>query len=143
MSLEVSTVSAAPGTEVTIEVMLHTDGVEVAGIQNDLSFDRATAITSCRVNPDIDKKASGFALHPRGCKAGGDCERLRALIVSLENSKPIADGAVLYQCVVKVAADAAPRSYALTTSAVFASDPTGAAPAAKGVDGKVIVESKG
>src|SRR6185369_12533310 len=90
----------------------------------------------CTVNPAIDKMATAFSFRPPGCGAAA-CTSIRALVVSVSNTDPIPDGAVLYTCNANVAAGATGR-FPLTVAGVHMSTPDGAAlPNATGVDGAI------
>lgn len=89
-----------------VTVSLDAEGAEIAGTENLLTFDgglrvaaKANGKPNCTVNEDIDKGATSFAFQPSGC-SGEACERVKALVLSLENVNPIPDGSVLYTCVV-------------------------------------------
>jgi hypothetical protein len=145
--LHVSTAMGAPGQLVGFEVALSTGGAAIAGTQNDLVFDPLNAPVaadvhgrpSCSVNSAIGKDGSTFAFEPAGC-VGSRCTGIRALIFSVQDSAPIADGSVLYTCAVAIAAQALPGSYALTLSKLVLSDPLGnPIGGAVATDGAIIV----
>lgn len=145
-SMDIGAVTGRAGDTVTISVQLHVPGEPVAGTQNDLAFDpnaaiapRANGKPDCSVNPDIDKTASAFRFFPPGCTVGVDCDRLRALIFSIGNTAPIANGAVLYTCRVHIASGAAPGRYPLRFSAELASTPDGRSIELIASDGSIVV----
>ncbi len=133
-SLTVSNVaSAAPGSQVQISVTLSSNGAQVAGTQNTLTFDN-TKVTlnlnakgkpDCTVNPAIDKGGTSFALQPPGC-SGSACNAVKALVLALDNTDAIPDGSVLYTCNVNVAATASGTSV-VAISGLGMSDPNGGA----------------
>ena len=121
-------------------------GSTCQAVQNDIIFDRHTAVAArangkpdCVVNPAIDKNASGFAFQPPTCASSGDCDRLRAVIIAIDNSDLIPNGAVLYTCSVDIAADAAPGTYPLENIEVVASAPQGVRVMSTGTDGQIVV----
>lgn len=147
--LQMDTVNAAPGTQVTVSVTLHAPGQLVAGTQNDIGFDSVNAPIAahpsgkpdCTVNPAINKAATSFAFRfqPHGCSGPG-CVTLRALVLSTADVDPIADGAVLYTCKVNVSASAANGLYPFALTGVILASPEGdQIPGAYGTDGGVTV----
>jgi hypothetical protein len=145
VEIDVGYVEALPGDTALIDVVLHTDGLEVTGIQNDIGFDREAAIAArtdgkpdCQVNPTIDKAATTFVFHPSGCGLS-PCKSIRALVFALDNISPIADGAVLYTCRLAVAAGVPAAAHFLPCSNAGASDPEGNALAITCRDGEVLL----
>lgn len=77
----------------------------VAATQNDLYLDgsgsaflaNASGQPDCWGNPAIDKSATSPRFRPDSC-AGDRCSGIRALVLSLLNTDPIADGEWLYKC---------------------------------------------
>jgi hypothetical protein len=133
------------GATIPVTVSLNTEGVDVAGTQNDIGFGDGIAVAAksngrpdCAVNPDIEKGGTSFAFQPSGCTAGTDCTGVRALVLALDNVDPIPDGSVLYTCQVAIAGDAS-GEIELTNSNTGASDPTGNALTTTGVSGNVTV----
>jgi YVTN family beta-propeller protein len=129
--LRIGSASGQPGQRVSFDVRLDAGSRQISGVQNDLTFDRRTAIAAlangrpdCTVNPAIDKTATAFSFQPPGCSSAR-CIGLRALVLSIENTDPIADGSLLYTCRVEIASDATARSYPLISSNLGASDPDG------------------
>jgi len=147
-SIIVGDTTGEAGGVTSFDVSLETD-VEVAGTQNDIAFDADAPIAAkgdgtpdCAVNPAIDKDGTSFAFRPAGCTVGTDCTGIRAIVLSLENLDPIADGAVLYTCQVALAADAT-GTYPLTCSNPGAGDPDGEKLGADCTDGTVTVALPG
>jgi hypothetical protein len=143
-------VSGAPGQTVSFSATLRTGGATVAGAQNDIQFDPAnTPLASksagkpqCAVNPTIGKNATAFTLLPNKCN-GRTCTGMRALVLSLTDTRPIADGSVLYTCTVRIPSTAQPGIYPLAISAVAMSTPDGQeVPRASGVAGAITVTAK-
>src|SRR5262245_16894324 len=83
--INVGNVTAAPGTDVAVEIRLSTQGMdageEIAGTQNDITFNPAqganlTALNRCVINPAISDDAAGCEDDPNS----GPCKQLnRAL----------------------------------------------------------------
>jgi hypothetical protein len=139
---------ARPGDSVSIaaELRLLEPNAEVAAVQNEINFDLLTTVASrsdgspdCRVNPMIRKSGTRFAFLPPDCTAGVDCTAVRAIVVSFDNSDPIADGARLYTCGFEVAGNAASGNYPLTVTGAFGSDPEGKRLGVSGQDGQITV----
>ncbi len=123
----------------TIDITLSTGGAEVVGTENVIEFGPDVVLTECTINPDIMREASQAAFQPSGCDAAaGDCEAVKALILSFSNLDPIPDGSVLYSCEVD-AAGAAPGDYALTCTGPGASDAAGNSVDTTCTDGTVTV----
>jgi hypothetical protein len=150
-------VPAAPGTDVAVTITLGTQGQdvgeEVAGTQNDITFDPAlanlTALNRCVINPEISDDAAGCEDDPNSgpCKqlnrALDDVEggrRFRGLILSLANTTTIMQGTLLYTCTFTVASDAAlGTTIPLACSNAGASDPDGGAITTTCQSGSIVV----
>ena len=120
-------VTAQQGGDAVVEVSLEVTGDEqVAGMQNDLTYDPAVfAIqdADCVINPAIGPdSALGKELGTNNALMNPP--RLRNLLVSLDNVDPIPSG-LLYTCTFRVAADATPGDYVLDNINQRASDPQG------------------
>ncbi len=145
-TIEAGSATGNPGDTIPISVTLHTTGAQIAGTQNDITFDPTTPIIAkangkpdCTVNPDINKTGSSFAFRPNACTPG-TCTSVRALLLSTENMDPIVDGSVLYTCNVAISETATPGDKRLTISGAIASDATGTRlDGTSGVDGTVTV----
>jgi hypothetical protein len=128
-----------PGETVEIAVVLDNGGEPVSGTQNDLEVSPPLFIGSdadCTVNSAIAK--SGF-FHVGPCDRGRACDRLRALVLSLDDLAEIPDGSVLYRCRVSID-DAAPGGvYRVLVTNPGASSPDGDALLANGFGGRVVV----
>lgn len=142
----VGSATGAPGSTVMFNVSLETS-VDVAGTQNDITFDPKARITAddegnpkCTVNPAIEKPGTTFAFQPVDCTPGTNCTGVRALVLALDNVTPIPDGSVLYTCEVQIAADAT-DTYALACSSPGAGDPDGNRVGADCTDGTITVAS--
>lgn len=120
VSIDVGDAVAHPGAAVTVSVTLASNGLGVAGVQNDLIFDPAVmelvSEESCRINPIITASAAGCddsnsmgacksLFHRlRSCAETFDCpadavgkQLVRVIIMGLTNANPIPDGE-LYSC---------------------------------------------
>jgi YVTN family beta-propeller protein len=130
--LEISSASIPAGGEATITVHLMTAGQQIAGIQNDISFDAPIAIHDCNVSSDLPPLVGGFTSFDSS---------LRALFYSPAGSGQtvISDGALLYSCTVTVASDAPLGNYPLVALNIYGSDPRGKAITVAGADGEVVV----
>ena len=95
-----------------------------------------SADADCTVNPAIGK--SGF-FNILPCDRGGGCERLRALVLSLDGVGEIPDGAVLYRCRVSIDNTAPGGVYPVLVTNSGAADPDGNALLANGFAGRVVV----
>jgi len=117
------------GDLVNLGATLLSLGQQIASTSNTITFDNlATPIAAlldgspdCSVNPLIDKADSFFEFLPQGC-SGSACTQVRAVIQSLTNDLPIADGAQLYTCKVKILKQAATGIYQLINSALSGLD---------------------
>jgi hypothetical protein len=144
-----SSTQGRPGSVVTVAVKLNSGGASIAGTQNDIVFEPrqvAVAATSsgtpdCAANPQLGKEGTAFSFLPPGCRstAGDGCTSVRALVLSLSNVAPIANGSVLYTCKVQIAPQASPGAHALSLTRVGFSNPKGDAIAGGGVDGTITV----
>lgn len=144
-TLVVGTATGTPGQDVALTVSLQAAGAKVAGTENDLNFDAANVSfgaggkPSCRVNPAIGKGGTAFSFRPNGCK-GTACATARALVLAMDNTDPIPDGAALYTCTVHISPSAPPGQYRIRISGVVLSTPAGqVVPNAAGNDGVVII----
>ncbi|MBX3025536.1 hypothetical protein KF840_11585 [bacterium] len=148
VEISVGEATGNPGDTVTVGVSLDSQGSQVAGTQNDITFGSGTGIAivaksngkpDCTVNPDIDKGGTSFAFQPAGCTAGTNCTGIRALVLALDNVDPIPSGSELYTCKVAIASDASGGAKTLSNTNTGASDPDGNALDTTGTDGRVIV----
>lgn len=146
VAVQVGSATGTAGQRVQFSVTLDTKGLDVSAVQNDITFDRQTAIAvrangtpDCVVNPAIDKNATGFAFQPPSCTLSGDCARLRAIVIAFDNADPLPDGAVLYTCSVDVAASAPPRAYPLGNADPLVTSPAGVRISTVGTDGQIVV----
>jgi hypothetical protein len=129
--IEIGDATASRGQQVGVNVSLHTAGRLISGIQNDLFFDSDVRVRAkvggqpdCQVNPGIGKQGF-FSFQPPGCTPGASCSAVRTIVLSLENSDPIADASLLYTCTVEVGAAASLGAHPLPCSNDLASDPDG------------------
>lgn len=139
VTLQLGSASVAqPGDSAEICVSLATGGAAVAGTQNDLAWDGACATlpdaAHCYAAGTHGKSLQGKLLDQRDFT-------YRALVLSLSDVDPIADG-VLYCCVFTVEA-AAGTCCDVQVSGAGAADPRGEALAARGVGGTLCVAAGG
>ena len=148
-TVELSSTRGTPGQTVSFSATLRTGGATVAGVQNDIQFDPVhtpLAVRAgkprCTVNPALGKNATAFALQPSKC-SGRSCTGMRALVLSVTDTRPIADGAVLYTCTVQIPPTARPGTYPLAISRVAMSTPNGQEiPNATGVAGAITITAR-
>ena len=143
------TANGARGETVSIDVSLRARRETVAGVQNDLRLSSHLRVAArpdgrpdCAVNPDIGKLASAFVFLPNGCR-GRDCTAVRALVLSLDDVAPIADGALLYTCAVTIGPRAPLGELVLAFEGVSASTAEGFDVAIGTVDPAVTVLGQG
>lgn len=136
--------SGAPGATLAIDVTLASEGAAVLATQNRIDFTRQAYVAAgadgspdCAVDPAIDKNATAFRFLPLGCDPARDCASVRAFVLSFDNLAPIADGARLYTCAVRIAPDAPAGDYPLILAELGASAAGGVLLATTGVDGVV------
>jgi hypothetical protein len=145
--VEVGSVTVSRGSRATVAIHLRSNGQQVAGLQNDLSFVPEAAIVAapngrpaCSVNPAIDKPGTVARFLPIGCEAGTvPCRGMRIIVLSYESSAPITDGSLLYSCELSTAAHSAPGRYPLTIERLFLSSPAGTMVDGVGLHGSITV----
>jgi hypothetical protein len=114
LSIHVGSASGQPGERVSFSVTLHTGGEQIVATENRILLDARAPIAArgtrpnCTVNPAIEKDSTVFTFLPPGCASTGNCDLIKALVISFSDSVPIADGSVLYTCAVDIAALATP-----------------------------------
>jgi hypothetical protein len=130
--LAIGSAAGRPGERVAVAVRLLSGALEVAGVQVDLHFVATAPFAgtkqrgpSCRVNPAIRKPQTTYGFQPPNCQPGMNCDAVRALVLSFQNTDPIPDRSVLFECDLDIAADAAPGRYAIAASDTGFSDPDG------------------
>jgi len=146
-SIVLGSATGAPGQDVPLVATLQAAGTQVAGTQNDLTFDAVhvslatSGKPSCRVNAAIGKGATAFSLRPNGCQ-GAACTTVRALVLAMDNTDPIPDGAALYTCTLHISPSAPPGQYRISIGGVVLSTPAGQmVPNATGSDGVLVVSA--
>ncbi len=119
------------GAAATITVNLAAGSSQIAALESDLAFPASAPIAAkangrpdCTVNLDINKGATSFGFLPVNC-SGAACTTVRAIVISFDDSNPIADGSVLFTCSLNVDASASGR-LDYTFSGTILSDPGGA-----------------
>ncbi|HUI26699.1 MAG TPA: cohesin domain-containing protein, partial [Candidatus Kryptonia bacterium] len=142
--LRVASAHGRPGDSVEVGVSLATAGAGIAGVQNDLIFDPqvfsfgdTNGRPTCHANSAIHKSGTVFSFP---CQSSGGCDQVRAIVISLDSSDAIADGAVLYTCTIQIAADAAPGHYSLHITETGAGNPSGNRVDISGIDGEIVVD---
>ncbi len=108
-TIEIESTEARLGEAVEVAVVLHTDGDEVAGTENEIHFDAGLYPLECWGNAEIEKEVSVFTFFPVGC-SDSECSSVKPLILSFRNLDAIADGSTLYWCLVRVSPSANPGS---------------------------------
>ena len=146
-SIDLGSAAGTAGSTVEFAVtlrLLTAPPADVAGVMNDIGFDPLTPIAvaadgtpACHVG--IDSVEGRFAFRPPGCTPAVDCDAVRALLLPVADSPPIADGATLYTCAVAIAADAPPGTYPLSAALPTASGPHGDLVLALASDGAIEV----
>jgi len=120
VQLIVGSAVGAAGEQVEIGVTLRTGGLPVAAVQIDLLTGNGLHLAAdddCRVNPDIGK-IGAFAFQQDGA--------LRAIILSLLDTEPIASGSVLFTCTYRIPDDALPGgNFAVSCRNAAGSTPEG------------------
>jgi hypothetical protein len=139
--------TGVPNNRLTVSAALHTMGNQVSATRVDIGFEPDAAIRSkadgkpdCAVNAAIGKEATSFAFRPSACTPGTNCTAIEALVASLGNTDPIADGSTLFTCTVAIGPTAAPGSYALRCSGVDASNSLAQPVPAICTDGAIAVK---
>jgi hypothetical protein len=158
--IEIAGGTGQPGDHVTVDVILHSEGESVAGVQNDIIFDPAFADlakgSDCKINPAIGDRLEECEDDPpastckalqwnladcpeaAGCPGGSEgLRRFRGIILSTANLSSIPDG-VLYSCTFTIwAAPSDPAACRLSCDNVGASTPGGDALVTECVDGEI------
>jgi hypothetical protein len=114
--IEIESTAGAQDSHVRFSVRLRTNGLAIAGIQNDIHLEAAGAFVHCSVNREIEREGTRFAVTERS---------VRALVFSFEDYTPIADGVVLYTCEVAIAPRAAIGDHAIDCAGMIASNGRG------------------
>jgi len=145
--VQIVSTTGSPGGTVNVEVKLTGEAAElIAGTQNDIGFNKdqlsipAVAANGnkpdCSVNPAINKKIDGsetfgfgFLKGTAACDpASGECDAIRAIVLSTDNVDAIAAGSVLYTChfVIKEGVTAGTQvSLTVPEGSAIGSDPAG------------------
>jgi len=146
--LHVSTVSGHPGDDVEFIVTLESNGFQVSGVQNEITFDPPDirvasgleGAPDCTVNPALGLGSScpGFVWRPAGC-SGASCHGIFALVCTYDFVAVLPD-AEMYRCRVRIASDAAVGTHPLTVSGLSMADADGfSIPGAVGTNGAAVV----
>ncbi len=88
------------------------------GVEVDVAFDPRLPIGTaaggrpdCTVEPAINKPQTTFAFQPVGCRPGTNCTGVRAVVVAVDNTAPIATGSLLFHCRVPIPPTFSPGVY--------------------------------
>lgn len=131
-SMSVSSAQGRPGDTVNICVDLASEGQEVAGVQADVVSDPQCALidtSSCR------KGSHNKDLH----KAKLSPSRMRAIVLAMDNTEPIADGTRLFCCDFLIPEDTTTSNCPVTLQSPAASDSTGHALTARALAGAILI----
>lgn len=128
-SLVLGRASGKVGDVVAIAANLYNLGTTISKFENLIDFDqkltpilaKANGKPDCIVNAAINKADTVFEFLPQGC-SGSSCKQVRAVVQSLTNNLPIADGAKLYSCKVKINSVTTSGIYQIVASALKAFD---------------------
>jgi hypothetical protein len=119
-------------------------GQQVWGVGSDVTFDSLTAIAAtadgepdCSVNPQTHKTGL-FNFQPVGCSPG-QCNGVRALVLSILSLAPIPGDMVLYTCNVQISDVAPAGSYPLHMSRTDASTTDSRELPVIATDGEIVV----
>ena len=151
--VQIGEAEGAPGDEVVIAVVLTADaGESVAGVEHEIIFDplhtpvaiAANGRPDCAVNAAINKEATLFGFGPFGCDATqGECNVMRAVVISILNVLPIPSDSQLYACRVRLSPDAPLGTYPLLNTNLLYAPPDGRDLPAIGVNGRIVVRRAG
>ncbi len=152
--VHVGRVNAAAGTAVPVPISLKNGGAQIEGVQVDISFDgsiisisrKADGSPDCTVTSELEKLGSTFVFLPTTC-SGPVCTTVRALVMprlplrpaERQPPLPIPDDAILFSCVVAVAADTSPGIYPLRATKQMGTEREGRGVILSAVDGYVAV----
>lgn len=154
VNIVIGTANGNIGDTVSVDVSLELPllGTMVAGTENTITFSggigaaisivaKSDGTPDCTVNEAINKNLSD-AFQPPNC-TGEECTGYKGIIISLENTDPIAAG-LLYTCNVHINDTAADgQTYPLTCSNPGASTPDGDALPTSCTDGSITVGNVG
>ena len=171
-SVNVGSASGAQNSTVTFSVTLSTGTASVAGVQNDITFDKTnTPLGTALTSPGkCSTTTTTSCLDASQCPSGETCNRLsgpdctsslagkqaafsfvddhtmRAVVAGVvpPNKDPIPDNSTLYTCKINIPVAAVAGMYDLTPGGVGLSDPDGGAVATTaGTTGKITVTGGG
>lgn len=148
--LEGARVQAHPGDTVSFSLILRSERQAVSALQFELPFVGTYQVEAsergrpvCQVNPDIGKLASQFVFSPADCVPGTTCRAVRALLFDVVDQTPIADGAVVASCILRVDGGTIPGRYPIEITDFVASSPQGERlPSARTRAGELYVEPR-
>jgi hypothetical protein len=130
VTIALDEVTIAPGATGKMRAVLDSSGAQVAGVQMDLVLDAGLVVAArengepdCAVAPDIGKQLF-VRERPLGHCGPFACQRLRALVLSLSDTAPIADGE-LFRCTLLVDPETEATRLRVHLTGAGASDPLG------------------
>ena len=169
-SIAASTVTGAPGQQVTFTVTLTTAGQAVGGTQNDISFDgintpiaaglrcstthaqhcngdsdcpfgeSCVPAPDCDVNPSISVDKNGTGFGLQPPGCTGSACTDLRALILSTHNTNPIPDGVLYTCTVNISPTAAAGSYAISISGVVLVDPSGSELPATASDGAIVVQ---
>ncbi len=125
-------IELAQSSEVTdareriVDVVLHTGGLRLAGVESRIAAYSPTGIRRCWEHPDLAKPVM-FSYQPPACSTSDVelCVRATAFVFSITDLEPIPDGALLYRCLVVAGGETKPERRRLFIHGAFAATPDG------------------
>lgn len=146
--LEVGSATGKPGQTVTFDVVLRTQGAEVAGTINNILIDHAVPVAAddtgdpvCDVN-GMFESLNAFGFQPENCRNDVDCDLVRSVVVTFP-PQAIPDGTVLYSCAVDISETATVGAHPLVITDLEATDSDSNLLPVTGVNGEILVEEPG
>lgn len=126
--MEVQSATGAPGADVTLGVVLRTNGAVVASTTSEILFDSQIRVASagakgdCTANPTINHAIADFRFSPNGCNPVADCTGVRGIVLTTD---AVPDGTVLFTCRVQISANASLGAHQVRLDKAAVSDPQG------------------
>ncbi len=143
--LETSSPSFEQDDDGVIDVRLLGEGEPIAGVETELYLPPGIRIPArdggrpdCSV-PDDHGKEADFYFGPSGCRQGGYCNKIKAMIVGLSDGEPIEYGSRLFSCRVEALPDAYPGRYPVEIVVPTANSAEGKPIPLAARDGSVVV----
>lgn len=126
--MQVQGASGTPGDDVTLGVVLRTNGAVVASTTSEVLLDRQILIAAagskgdCTANAAIGNAIADFRFSPNGCNPAEDCEGVRGVVLTTD---VVPDGTVLFTCRAHISATASHGDHAVRLNRAAVSDPQG------------------